>query len=128
MQMSYQLKISPKAMKSARFISRLQKAIQRALAESGMSQQDVATKLEIDRSVVNKRLNGKANLTARSIAEFAYAFDKEVYVGLVDKLPASGQNWTASAATVSVIPQSRNAKFSTNGAPSRQLKIESVAA
>ena len=128
MPMSYQLKISPKAMKSARFISRLQKAIQKALSESGMSQQEVATKLGVDRSVINKRLSGKANLTARSIAEFAFAFDKELNIELVEKLPKSGQNWTSGSGQVSVIQQSSSTKSSVEAVAPRRMKIESVAA
>jgi transcriptional regulator with XRE-family HTH domain len=83
--MSYRLKIDPKSRKAARFISRLQKAIQKALIDSGKSQQDVATILGVDRSVINRRLSGKANLTARSIAEFAYALDKDIEFSFVDK-------------------------------------------
>ena len=82
--MSYRLKVDPKSRKAARFISRLQKAIQGALIASGKTQQEIATILEVDRSVVNRRLKGNANLTARSIAELAYALDKEIEFRLVD--------------------------------------------
>ena len=80
MMMSYQLKLSAKDMKVARLISRLAKLIQVELVDSGMTQQEVARKIGVDRSVVNRRLSGSANLTARSIAEFAYAFDKDIEI------------------------------------------------
>lgn len=83
--MSYQIKISSKDAKAARFISRIARLIQDELIASGMTQQDVATKIDVDRSVVNKRLKGSANLTARSIAEFAYAFDKEIDIKFVER-------------------------------------------
>ena len=94
--MSYRIKIDPKSRKAARFISRLQKAIQKALVESGKTQQEVAEILGVDRSVVNRRLKGSANLTARSIAEFAYAFDKDVAIEFIDRDPSSRTNWTVS--------------------------------
>ncbi|UOA32556.1 hypothetical protein DSM110093_02356 [Sulfitobacter sp. DSM 110093] len=94
--MSYQLKIDPKSRKSARFISRLQKVIQKALIESGKTQQEVAEVLGVDRSVVNRRLKGSANLTARSIAEFAYALDKDVSIEFLDKKVSEKTNWTIS--------------------------------
>lgn len=83
--MSYQLRIDPKSMKAARFISRLQKAIQKALIASGKTQQEVAEIIGVDRSVINRRLKGSANITARSISDFAFAFNKDVVIEFVDK-------------------------------------------
>lgn len=81
--MSYQLKIDKRSLKQSRFISALARAIQTELINSGMTQQEVAEKLGVDRAVVNKRIRGDANLTSRSIADFAYAFDKDVMVTFV---------------------------------------------
>lgn len=124
--MSYQLKINPKARRSARFISRLQKKIQRALVESGMTQQQVAEKLGVDRSVINRRLSGKANLTARSIAEFAYAFDKEVDLDFVGRAQEEGRNW--ASATGNVVDISR-ASIAARGTiePTEKYYIERAA-
>jgi len=97
--MSYRMQIDPKSRKAARFISRLQKTIQKALIASGMTQQQVAEVLEVDRSVINRRLKGNANLTARSIAEFAYAFDRDVEIRFVDR-SVSEQSNTPSATNV----------------------------
>jgi transcriptional regulator with XRE-family HTH domain len=92
--MSYQINIDPKSRKAARFISRIQKAIQKALYESGKTQQEVAVILGVDRSVVNRRLKGSANLTARSMAEFAYAFNKDIHIEFVDKVQVDRVNCT----------------------------------
>ena len=94
--MSYQIKLDPKSRKSARFISLLQKKIQKAFVATGKSQQEVATILGVDRSVVNRRLTGSANLTARSIAEFAHAFNKDVYIEFVDRPRIKQSNTTKS--------------------------------
>jgi len=95
--MSYQIKIDPKSRKAARFISQLQKTIQDALTASGKTQQEVANILGIDRSVVNRRLKGSTNLTARSIAEFAYAFDKDIVLEFVDKVQVENNNRTTAS-------------------------------
>ena len=94
--MSYQLKIDPKSGKAARFISNLQKTIHKALVESGKTQQEVAETLGVDRSVVNRRLKGSANLTARSIAEFAFALDKGVAIEFTDRGSVRNSNWTGT--------------------------------
>jgi transcriptional regulator with XRE-family HTH domain len=126
--MSYQLKISPKSKKSARFISRLQNIIQQALVESGMTQQEVARKLDVDRSVINKRLSGKANLTARSMAEFAFAFDRDIKVEFLRSDSKSGQNWAQTTGNVTDFKLLAKSKTSGNVAAPKQIKIESVAA
>jgi transcriptional regulator with XRE-family HTH domain len=78
--MSYRLKIDRRSMKAAKFIAKLQAEIQRALIDSGMTQQEVAERLGVDRSVINRRLKSKANLTARSVSDFAYALDQDVVI------------------------------------------------
>lgn len=95
--MSYRLKINPKDRAAARFIARLQKVIQNALIDSGKTQQQVADILDVDRSVVNRRLKGSANLTARSIAEFAYALDKDIILELSDKRKPADRTNVAAA-------------------------------
>ncbi len=83
--MSYQMKLDPKSRKAARLISQLQKKIQKAFVSTGKTQQEIATILGVDRSVINRRLTGSANLTVRSIAELAYAFDKDIKIEFVDR-------------------------------------------
>lgn len=76
--MSYKMKISPKSRKSARIISMFQKIIQDEYSKSGLTQQEIADKLDVDKSVINRRLKGSANLTVRSIAELSFVFNKEI--------------------------------------------------
>lgn len=80
-------------MKTSRAIGRTQRAVQKALVKSGMSQQQVAEKLGVDRSVINRRLKGSANLTVRSLAEFAYAFDKELQISFVGEEELTPKGW-----------------------------------
>ncbi len=95
--MSYQIKLDKRARQAAKFISKLQMRIQEMLVQSGMTQQEVAERLGVDRSVINRRLTGKANLTARSIADFSYVFGKEIDIKFSDPAKETRVNWITSA-------------------------------
>ena len=82
--MSYQLKISPMSLKTSRIISHIQRSVQEAYIKSGLTQQQVADRIGVGRSVINRRLKSKANLTERSLAEFAYAFEKDLKIEFLD--------------------------------------------
>lgn len=126
--MSYQIKIDPKSLKAARFISRLQQKIQRALVASGKTQQEVADILGVDRSVINRRLKGSANITARSIAEFAYAFDKDVIVDFVEKEQTRHLNWASGTGNGNDIFLLPNKDVVSKGTidPTEEFNIESA--
>lgn len=83
--MSYQINIDPKKLAIARVMAQFTKVVQKAFSDSELTQQQLAEKMEINRSVVNRRLKTKANLTTRSLAELAIALDKELKFELVDK-------------------------------------------
>jgi hypothetical protein len=90
--MSYQMRNDPRARKAGRFIHRVQKEIQKAFVASGLKQQEIAEKLGVNRSVVNKRLLGEANLTLRTIADLAWAVDADIMFTLVPKRSEPGRN------------------------------------
>lgn len=125
--MSYQIKLDPKSRKTARFISLLQKKIQKAFVATGKTQQEVATILGVDRSVINRRLTGSANLTARSIAEFAYAFDKDVYIEFVDHPRAKQANVAKSSDHVLQLQTEVTGRASGTISPTSQFKLEKIA-
>lgn len=81
--MSYELKIGPKDRAAGRLISQTHKLLTMAALESkketGISQQAIADKLGVNRSVISRLLNGGANLTVRTVAEIAWALGFEVY-------------------------------------------------
>lgn len=80
--MSYQIKIDPRASKAGRFIGLVHRELQKAFVDSGLKQNDLATKLDVDRSLVNRQLQGKANLTLRTISDLAWAMDCDVQFSL----------------------------------------------
>lgn len=125
--MSYQMRIDPKSRKAARFISHLQKKIQKAFIASGKTQQEVATILGVERSVVNRRLKGSANMTARSIAEFAYAFDKDVVIEFIDRVRPERANWSPVNDTVVNIQPKTQSQTAGTIDPQAKFKLESIA-
>lgn len=125
--MSYQIKLDPKSRKSARFISLLQKKIQKAFVATGKTQQEVATILGVDRSVINRRLTGSANLTARSIAEFAYAFDKDIYIEFIDRPRVKRANVAKSTDHVLQLQNELAARASGTISPNTTFKLEKIA-
>lgn len=77
--MSFKLAINPRDQAAGRFIGSvrhaLAEAVQNAKSKHGIAQSDIAQKLEIHRSVINRILKGDTNLTLRSLAEIAWALD-----------------------------------------------------
>jgi transcriptional regulator with XRE-family HTH domain len=51
--------------------------------QNGLSQVKLAEKLGVDKSVVSRQLNGEQNLTLRSIAELAWALDRDIQFSFV---------------------------------------------
>lgn len=83
--MSFQMPTNARARVSGRFARRVEKELQQALINSGLRQIEVADKLGVDKSIVNRRLTGRANLTIKSIADFAWATDHEIHFSLKPK-------------------------------------------
>ncbi|MGI3164963.1 helix-turn-helix domain-containing protein [Pseudooceanicola sp. 200-1SW] len=118
------MQIDAKSRKSARFISGLQKKIQAAFLASGKTQQEVADAIGVDRSVVNRRLKGDANLTARSISEFAYALGKDIKIEFLDPQPVENANWTRPAMAGTRFTASFEAVASGTVAPQSEYVLE----
>jgi transcriptional regulator with XRE-family HTH domain len=80
--MSFLFDIGDRRRKTARFISHIREELLRAFLEeksdNDISQQKIADKLDIkSRSVINRYFSGEANLTTRTIADLAWALDRE---------------------------------------------------
>jgi transcriptional regulator with XRE-family HTH domain len=85
---SYQMRLTDRERKVGRAVYRTQRQIIRALAKAkdkkGLTQQALAEKLGVDRSVINRRVTGRANLTLRTLAELAWALGCELDVQFVE--------------------------------------------
>lgn len=80
--MSFLFDIGGRKRKAASFITKVRNELLQALVEEKaarpFSQQQLAQKLGVNRSVINRQLNGEANLTLRTVADLAWALDREI--------------------------------------------------
>lgn len=101
--MSYQMRNDARSRKAGRFIARVHKKIQNAVVRSGLKQNEIALKLDLDRSIVNRRILGQTNLTLRSIADFAWALDHDIVFDLVPRATGPEVNRPAQTSAPSNI-------------------------
>ncbi|MER9855241.1 MULTISPECIES: helix-turn-helix transcriptional regulator [unclassified Mesorhizobium] len=94
--MSYLMQISERSRKAGRFISKVHKEIQKAFINSGMKQKELAEKIGVNRSVVNKQLLGTGNLTLRSISDLAWAMGADIEFSIRSNVASKGVNFFKS--------------------------------
>jgi transcriptional regulator with XRE-family HTH domain len=101
---SFHFDIGSRARNAGRFIGRVRNELLRALSErkkdGKLSQQEIAKKLEVHRSLVNRQLSGEANLTLRSLADLAWAMDMEISFELKKPVVEVGQNQPVTTSTI----------------------------
>lgn len=85
--MSFQFEIDPKEEVATRLIADVGDKLQAAFSEEKdrrrMTLRTLAERLEVDRSHVHRCLSGFNNMTLRTLAEVAWALDREVEVSIV---------------------------------------------
>ncbi|MHA3791596.1 helix-turn-helix domain-containing protein [Sphingomonas sp. YL-JM2C] len=93
---SFQIGVKPSRRAAARFVARVRRRLNEALAEeraaNGVTQSDLARAIDVNRSVISRELNGKADITLGRIAELAWAMGREVEFDLVQPEVAPGAN------------------------------------
>jgi plasmid maintenance system antidote protein VapI len=102
--MSYELKISDKDRAVGRFTSAVRKTLfMAAFYKDGrkkITQQAIATRLGVNRSVINRMLRG-GNMTLQSAAEIAWALGKTPKFILEDEHDVNvHKNWVSAAGSV----------------------------
>ncbi len=126
--MSFQFDIGSRARNAGRFIGRVRNELLRALSErkreGKLSQQALARKLDVHRSLINRQLSGEANLTLRSLADLAWAMDMEIWFELKKPAAHPGQNEPVITSTlgygeIKYVNASVRRNRVTNGAPSQ---------
>lgn len=79
---SYLFEIGSKRRKTARFIGQVRDEIVRAFVQEktakSISQDDLAAKLDINKSVVSRDLNSYTNMTLSKVADYAWALDYDL--------------------------------------------------
>lgn len=105
---SFHFDIGDRARNAGRFIGRVRSELLRALSQKKMersfSQQSLARKLEVHRSLINRQLSGEANLTLRSLADLAWALDMEISFELKSPTIETGKNQTSATSTIQYAP------------------------
>jgi len=101
---SFQFDIGSRARNAGRFIGRVRNELLKALSErkkeGKLSQEELAKKLEVHRSLINRQLSGEANLTLRSLADLAWRKGMETSFELKKPVVAAGQNQPVTTSTV----------------------------
>lgn len=103
---SFQFDIGSRARNAGRFIGRVRDELLRALSErkkdDKLTQQELAKKLEVHRSLINRQLSGQSNLTLRSLADLAWAMDMEISFELKKPTAEAGQNQPVAVTTSTI--------------------------
>ena len=101
---SYRREGGARARSAGRFIGRVRSHLLQALVEeklsTGLTQQQLSEKLDIRRAALNRQLAGEADLTLSSLAEIAWALNREVHIEFRKPEAERGQNEQAAGSTV----------------------------
>lgn len=90
---SFRIAVEPHRRIAARFISQVRGKLQKAYAESpNVRQTDIAEKLGIHRSVINRQLRGYQDMTLGRVAEIAWALGRDPEFHLKEHIQAEGSN------------------------------------
>jgi hypothetical protein len=94
--MSLLFDIGEKSRRVARFIGKVHRELQGALEHEkktrGLTQQQIASLLNVNRSVINREFLGGGNLTLRRLSELAWALGWEIVFELRRPTIVAGQN------------------------------------
>jgi|ERR1700736_3179574 len=105
---SFQASITPSKRAAGRFVSRVRRALQKALAEeaskSGITQSDLARAIGVNRSVIHRELRGHADLTLGRIAELAWALGRRPTLELTQPTTPRGSNLSAATSVYGCAP------------------------
>lgn len=105
---SFQISISPSRRVAARFVTGARRKVLKALEEEkrkrGLKQTDIARAIRVHRSVINRELRGKKDLTLGRLAELAWAMDREPFFDLLERAPQKGSNLPPPPASANVAP------------------------
>jgi hypothetical protein len=83
---SFRILVSPSRRAAARFITQVRRAFQRAYVEEkqkrGLSQSAIAREIGVHRSVINRELVGRKDITVGRIGELAWAMGRIPFFAL----------------------------------------------
>jgi ribosome-binding protein aMBF1 (putative translation factor) len=99
----FRFDIGARSRTAGRLIGRVRRELLRAVTEekrAGLTQQELARRLQSRRSNINRQLSGEAEITLRSLADLAWALDREITFELSRPNNTDGQNVAPVTSTV----------------------------
>ena len=103
----FRFDIDARSRTAGRFIGRVRRELLKAITEekgAGVTQQELARRLDSRRSNINRQLSGEAEITLRSLADLAWALDREITFELRRPNSTEGQNVAPVTSTISHKP------------------------
>jgi transcriptional regulator with XRE-family HTH domain len=100
----FRLDIDARSRTAGRFIGRVRRELLKAVTEekrAGLTQEQLARRLKMRRRTLNLQLAGEKEWTLRSLADLAWALDREIAFELRHPKEEPGQNITPSTSTIS---------------------------
>ncbi len=92
---------------AGRFFTRVRRELQKAFIEEkasrNLTQAELARQLGTARSTVCRQLAGSENLTLRTLADYAWALDRDIVFEMQKKAKAAGDNYQ-QAGVASQVP------------------------
>jgi transcriptional regulator with XRE-family HTH domain len=93
---SFQISITPSRRVAARFVTGVRRKLLKALEEEnrrrGLKQTDIARAIGVHRSVINRELRGKKDLTLGRLGELAWAMGRIPLFELPEQTNQAGSN------------------------------------
>jgi ribosome-binding protein aMBF1 (putative translation factor) len=99
----FRFDIHARSRKAARLMGRVRRELLKAVMEersAGLTQQELAQRLQAERATVNRQLSGEAEITLRGLADLAWALDREITVERRRPERPEGQNIGPMTSTV----------------------------
>jgi len=94
--MSFQVSITPSQRAAGRFVARVRRLIQKALAEetqkNGVTQSDLARAIGVNRSVISREIRGHKDITLSRVGELAWALGRKPSLELLEPSRAVESN------------------------------------
>jgi ribosome-binding protein aMBF1 (putative translation factor) len=99
----FRFDIHARSRKAARLMGRVRRELLKAVMEersAGLTQQELAQRLQAQRATINRQLSGETEITLRGLADLAWALDREITVELRRPDEPEGQNIAPMTSTV----------------------------
>src|SRR5215471_5851689 len=103
----FRFDIDARSRMAGRLLGRIRREFLKAVTEekrAGLTQQELARRLETERSNINRQLSGETEMTLRSLADLAWALDREITFELHPISAVLGQNIAPTTSTIGYQP------------------------